>query len=167
MADIYLQACFSFTCTPAEMVLLEEAFQASYDLGAGLTPSLATPSPAFLSLFPPTEDDCWAGFREIFSDPSFPMLGAGLTGSDPVVPPMVTAIISTDADFEPEAMAKLIQRCCPAMLANAPIGFEWSVTCSRMRVGEFGGGWCAIFPDRIERETTGESLAAALSGEIL
>jgi len=32
MADCYVQGSFAFICTHAEMALIEEAFQASYDL---------------------------------------------------------------------------------------------------------------------------------------
>lgn len=167
MADTYVQGCFAFSCSPAEMALLEEAFQESYGLGEGYNPDTVNPSPEFLALFPAAEDDRWAGFRDIFSDRDFPSFGATLTGSNLADPLMVAAIITSEIALDPEALAKLIQRCCSASLQHGPIGFEWSVTCSRMRVGEFGGGWCAISHDRIEIETTGEALSAALSGGIL
>ncbi len=167
MADTYVQGCFAFACSPAEMALLEEAFQASYDLGEDYNPDTVDPSPEFLALFPAAEDDRWAGFRDIFSDHDFPTFGATLTGSNLADPSVVVAVITSEIALEPEPLAKLIQRCCSASLQDGPIGFEWSVACSRMRVGEFGGGWCAIFPDRIEIETTGEALSAALSSGIL
>lgn len=167
MADTYVQGCFAFSCSPAEMALLEEAFQASYGLGEGYNPDTVSPSPEFLALFPASEDDRWAGFRDIFSDRDFPSFGAVLTGSNLADPLMVAAVVTSEIALDPEALAKLIQRCCSATLLTGPIGFEWSVTCSRMRAGEFGGGWCAIFHDRIEIETTGEALAASLSGGVL
>lgn len=167
MADTYVQGCFAFSCSPAEMALLEEAFQASYDLGEGYNPDTVNPSPEFLALFPPSEGDRWAGFRDIFSDRDSPSFGAVLTGSNLADPLMVAAVVTSEIALDPEAIAKLIQRCCSATLLIGPIGFEWSVTSSRMRVGEFGGGWCAISHDRIEIETTGQALAASLSGGVL
>ena len=68
-------------------------------------------------------------------------------------------------DFDPENVAMLIQRCCAETLAKAPIGFEWATVCSRPRIGEFGGGWCAVFTDRIELESTSEPLSRALVGD--
>ncbi len=162
MVDVWVQTCFAFSCSPAEMALLEEVFQASYDLGEHCMLAARRPSPAMQALFPGTDNDCWAGFRDIFPDRDFPSFGAILTGSNLADPQVVTAIVTSEMAFEPEAVARVIQRCCPATLREAPIGFEWSVTASRMRVGEFGGGWCAIFPDRIEIMSTGDALADAL-----
>ena len=66
-------------------------------------------------------------------------------------------------DFDAAAIAVVIQRCCPETLAKGPIGFEWAMTCSKPRIGEFGGGWCAIFADRIEIDATNEALSRALA----
>lgn len=54
----------------------------------------------------------------------------------------------------------------PELAALIGYGFEWAATCSKPRIGEFGGGWCAVFADRIEIETTGEALSQALDGGI-
>jgi len=48
-------------------------------------------------------------------------------------------------------------------LRQAPIGFEWAFSCSRPRVGEFGGGACAIFADRVVFETTRAMLERTLA----
>jgi hypothetical protein len=93
---------------------------------------------------------------------SFPDFGADLAGGAKEDGTW-EAIISADTSLDPMAIARLIQRCCQESLGQAPIGFEWAVTCSRQRIGEFGGGWCAIFPDRIEIETTTQLLSLALS----
>lgn len=163
MVDVWVQSCFAFSCSPAEMALLEEAFQASYDLGEGCMPHSANPSPAMQALFPALGEDRWAGFRDIFPDRDFPSFGAILTGGNLADRETVTAIITSETAFDPEAVARVIQRCCCATLRIAPIGFEWSVTASRMRVGEFSGGWCALFHDHIEVMTTGDALGLALN----
>src|SRR5690606_21864015 len=64
--------------------------------------------------------------------------------------------------FQPDPIATVIHRCCAESLCRGAIGFEWSESCSKPREGEFGGGWCAIFPDRIEMHSTREALSAAL-----
>ncbi len=167
MADMFVQASFAFQCNSAEMALLEEGFQASYDLVADCMAPDAHPSPKFEALFPGAPGDPWSGFRSIFTDPDFPGFGCDLQGGNAVGETAVTVVITAECVFEPGPTARLIQRCCQATLATEPIGFEWSMTCFRMRIGEFGEGWCAIFPDRIEFETTAEVLSQALSGGII
>jgi len=166
MADCYVQGSFAFTCSHAEMALIEEAFQASYDLGDGDIPT--EPSPEFLEAFPPASSgDPWSGFLAIFPDPDFPNFGVDFEGGNTLDQPGVsTVIFSSMTDFQPDALAALIQRCCQATLRQAPIGFEWACSCSRARIGEFGGGACAVFPDRIVFHTTAQMLNRALNSEM-
>lgn len=163
MAETYFSASFAFSCTNAEMALMEEAFSVSEDLNCEMEPP--SPSPEFLNAFPPTQGgDQWSGFLALFDDPNFPMLGADLSGGNSANEPAIsTALISGTTDFQPWAIAELIRRCCQASLGLAPIGFEWAVTCSRARPGEFGGGRCAIFADRVDIQSTGEALNHALA----
>lgn len=164
MADTFISASFTFRCTNAEMALLEEAFSASEDITCEFEPF--DPSPEFAAIFPPTEGgDRWSGFLAIFDDPQFPALGADLSGGNSLEEPTVTTVLVSGAtDFQPWSVAQIIQRCCQASLTQGPIGFEWAVTCSRPRPGEFGGGFCAIFADRLEIQPTGQALASALAG---
>jgi hypothetical protein len=159
MADTFISACFAFQCEPREWELLREAFMLAIDLGADLEPELA--STAFMTLFPSDGDDRWTAFRALFDDPDYPDFGADLAGGPDKG--VCHAIISAERDFQPDAVARLIQRCCQVTLATTPIAFEWAVTCSRQRVGEFGGGWCAIFADHIAIESTGESIKKAIA----
>lgn len=163
MADSWIHACFAFACSNAEMALLEEAFQASDDL-MGRYP-IGDPNPEFAAIFPTADhDDRWSGLRSIFSDPDYPTLGARLEGGNSADNPDVcTVVIAGATDFQPEPVAVLIQRCCTTTLMSTPIGFEWSTSCSGLKLGEFGGGWCAIFADRIEMMTTRQALLRALS----
>ena len=144
------------------MALLEEAFNASEDLHCGLVPP--APSPEFEAAFPPTkEGEPWSGFLLLFDDENFPIPGAELTGGNSLEEPTVaTPLISGTIDFQPWPVAEIVRRCCPTSLARTPIGFEWSETCSRARPGEFGGGRCAIFADRVDIQTTDEALREAL-----
>jgi hypothetical protein len=162
MADTYLSGCLAFRCTNAEMALLEEAFNAAEDLNCELEPP--APSQEFLKAFPPSGvDDPWSGFLTIFDDATFPILGADLTGGNSFEEPTVsTPMISGTIDFQPWLIAELVRRCCQTSLAKAPICFEWAVTCSRARPREFGGGRCVIFADRVDIQSTGEALRAAL-----
>ncbi|PZU05744.1 MAG: hypothetical protein DI606_19110 [Sphingobium sp.] len=144
------------------MALLEEAFLACANLDAEFEPD--DPSPEFLASFPPTDGgDHWSGLLSLFDEPHFPSLGAELSGGNSLEDPAhCTAVISGTTDFQPWSVAQIIQRCCRATLALEPLGFEWAVTCSRPRPGEFGGGYCAIFADRVVLQSTGESLSQAL-----
>ena len=162
MADTYVSGCFTFCCTNAEMALLEEAFNAAEDLNCELEPP--APSQEFLKAFPPSGvDDPWSGFLTIFDDATFPILGADLTGGNSFEEPTVsTPMISGTVDFQPWPIAELVRRCCQVSLAKAPVSFEWAVTCSRARPGEFGGGRCVIFADRVDIQSTGEALRVAL-----
>lgn len=165
MADSYVQGSFAFTCTHAEMALIEEAFQASYDLESGGTPT--EPTPEFLAAFPPVQsDDPWSGFLAIFPDPDFPTFGVDFEGGNsPERPAISTVIFYSTTDFQPDPLASLIQHCCQTTLCEAPIGFEWACSCSKPRIGEFGGGACAIFPDRIISNNTAQMLERALKGD--
>jgi hypothetical protein len=163
MAECYLGASFTFQCNNAELALLNEAFLASTDLMIDFDPG--APTSAFLRIFPPLEPtDPWSGFRSIFPDPQFPIFGADISADkDSGVSDVWTVHVFGTSDFQPEPISNLIHRCCQTTLRAAPIGFEWAETSSKPRVGEFGGGWCAIFHDRIEIETTREALATALA----
>lgn len=165
MADYFTKASFAFTCSARETALIEEAFQLADDLQAGL--DSAAPSPEFLAIFPSVNADPFAGFRAIFADSEFPEFGAELeTASQPHDAATCTVRIFSMGDFQPEPIAALIHRTCAPSLREAPVGFEWAMTCSRARLDGFGGGWCAIFADRIEFGSTGQSLATAIAGGI-
>jgi hypothetical protein len=163
MADAYVQGSFSFSCTYAELALIEEAFEASYAFMAEDTP--ADPSPEFLAAFPPVKPkDPWSGFLAIFADPDFPDFGVELeAGNSLERPELATIFLYSTTDFQPDALAQLIRHCCQYTLRQAPIGFEWACSCSRHRVGEFGGGACAIFADGMVFKTTGAVLSDMLS----
>jgi len=166
MAETYLSASFGFTCTSAEMALLEEAFQAAAALNAECEPG--EPTPELLAALPPTDQtDRWSGLLDLFCDPAFPDFGADLSGGNTLEAPAVCDVrIAGMIDFQPEPIGKLIHRCCRDTLKQGPIGFEWAETCSKPRIGEFGGGWCAIHADRVEMQLTREGLAEALRTEI-
>ena len=163
MADTFLSASFVIRCSNAEMALLEEAFLACANLDAEFDPD--DPSPEFLAAFPPTDGgDHWSGLLALFDDPLFPSLGAELSGRNSLEDPAhCTALISGSTDFQPWSVAQIIQRCCRATLALEPLGFEWAVTCSRPRPGEFGGGYCVVFADRVKIQSIGRMLASALA----
>jgi hypothetical protein len=163
MANNYVSGSFAFRCTVTERDLIVEAVAASHDLAVDLTSD--PPSAALLAAFPPLDHAApWSGFCDAFADPEFPNVGADFdSADDPDEPGCCRAYFARMDNFDPEAIAMLIQRCCPTTLAEGPIGFEWAETCSKPRIGEFGGGWCAIFADRIEFEITGHMLALALA----
>lgn len=162
MADSFVQGSFGFTCSIDEAALIEEAWQLSADLSAGFEPGSV--SSAFLAIFPAnTQDDLFSGFTSIFDDAAFPEFGADLRVENSADDPKVcTVSIFSTTDFQPDPIAALIQRCCAASLAGSAIGFEWSFSCSRPYRDSFGGGWCAVFADRIVHGTTRGVLSRAL-----
>lgn len=161
MADYYVQGGVAFTGTIAELALLEEAFRASANLMA--TMDASDPSPAFMNAFPASDGaDVWSGFRALFDDPDCPDFGADFSAAGPDHEALCSVTIADNADFQPDSIAALIQRCCRETLSKGPIGFEWAMTCSRLRLDGFGGGWCAIFADRIETGSTTLALRQAL-----
>ncbi|HET6525036.1 hypothetical protein [Sphingopyxis sp.] len=162
MAEHYLEASFSFTCTDGEMALLKEIFEAASDMMGDIVPP--APSPKILEFFPPeNDDDPWSGLCAIFCDADFPDFGARIeAGTVSIDGAGQIAHIHGTPSFQPDPVAMVIHRCCAESLLRGPIGFEWSESCSKPREGEFGGGWCAIFADRIEMHSTREALSAAL-----
>lgn len=164
MADTWIQGSFAFRCSAAEASLLAQAVDAAHDICAAL--ETEPPGPDLLAVFPPTNlRDPWSGFRNAFADPEFSCVGADFASvALPDDPGNCVIHFSSMDDFDPGAIAMLIQRCCQQTLRMAPVGFEWAMTCSKPRIGEIGGGWCAVFADRIAFESTGEALSRALNG---
>lgn len=163
MADYFISGSFAFHCTQLERALLEEVFAAASDLMDDCDPG--EPTLALGAILPPTDPaDCWSGLRDLFSDPRFPAFGADIAGaSDADAPGMSTVCIHGSFDFQAEPIANLIVRCCRTTLQARPIGFQWAETCSKPRIDEFGGGWCAIFADGVQIQSTSEALSAALA----
>ncbi|WP_278984217.1 hypothetical protein [Sphingobium yanoikuyae] len=165
MADSFASASFEFSCSTEEMALLDEAFAAAESLACDFEP--INPTPAFLAAFPATKDgDPFSGLLALFDDPQFPIIGAELaSGLPPDEPGQCPIHIFGTTEFEPRPLASIIQRCCQETLRKAPITFEWAYTSTPARVGEFGGGRCAIFTDRIDIETTAEALRKLVDGK--
>lgn len=166
MADYYVQASLAFDCSPDEAALILETARAATAMSHGDPP--AAPIAALLDAFRPTDPgEPWSGLRAAFPDPDWPSAGADIDAeARHDDPPRWRVWIASMDGFEPETVAMLIQRCCRAALAQGPIGFTWAATCSKPRVDEFGGGWCAVFPDRIEFETSHQRLSEALTSGI-
>lgn len=167
MADCWVQGSFAFRCLPAEADLLYEAMRALNDLMVEDEPE--PPSAAMAAIFAPTRTgEPWSGLVDLMPDPEFPGINADWLREaapddpNPDDPNIAIMVFYSMVDFDPFALAELIRGCCRETLTAAPIGFEWAMTCSKPRIGEFGGGWCAVFADRIESETTGSGLSRAL-----
>ncbi|MFC3443862.1 hypothetical protein ACFOKF_22185 [Sphingobium rhizovicinum] len=169
MAECFIQGSFAFTCTIAEAALIEESWQHASDLLSEFEPG--EPSHEFLAAYPPTNDeDRFSGFITIFDDADFPDFGADMVVEGAIGDASRCAVtIFSLSDFQPGPIASLISHCCKQTLLGAPIGFEWSYSCSRPRIGNFGGGYCAIFSDRTEFRTTANQLSEALgrSGSVV
>ncbi|WBO21744.1 hypothetical protein [Sphingomonas abietis] len=163
MADYFVQTCFAFDCSNDEAALLAEARQVATDLFVGFDP--APRSEAFGAVFPATIEGDWkSGFLELFDDPRFPEFGADISVADcPEALRSRRVTISGRRDFQFDAIAALIQRCCKTSLAAAPVTFEWGYSCNQARLDGFGGGWCVVFADRIRSGTTADAIDALIN----
>lgn len=116
----------------------------------------ATMSAGFKSAFPKKEgeDNPFSNFLALFSDPDYPTCSVEYFKR---TDDGAFYIAGTAAD--PAAIAGLIRVCAPSVL---PFGFEWAATCSKLRAGEFGGGYYVITADGIEGGDTYSLMNAAL-----
>lgn len=153
MSNNYIETAFNVPVTPDEASLLEECFAAAADLSDGFSypplegmdaakASYAARSEGFKATFPKRDDeeDPFATFLELWSEPDFPSFDADLSfytpsgGNGPVA-----FIRGQEADVS--ALASLIQKVCKSAL---PFGFEWAAVSSKLRPGELGGGYLVI-----------------------
>lgn len=155
MANYYTNIAFDLRVTPAEADRLRLIFGADFESEDWFSPELE-------KLFGTDREG--AIKRLEFRDHDYPYFSVDVDvepqpADDGKVRVMVTAYEGPDL----EALANALQLVLDETL---PVGFEWSNHCDRHRPGAFGGGWCAVFKDRIEWEQTGTRLEMALKGEI-
>lgn len=168
MADHFIKASFTITVTEAEAEVLrriEDAIAIVQDKHLDTTEREAqfrTLGLAFAECFLPSDADIFAGFLAMFPDPDYPRLGFSLS-IDAIDPPGDSGLrkfwIHGD-QIDIEAVANLIQTVARSAL---PFGFEYAIDCSRMRLGEFGGGFVAIRADDIEFGNSAQGLERALT----
>lgn len=153
MSNNYIETAFNVPVTPSEASLLEECFATAADISDGFPcPPLeemdaakacyAARSEGFKATFPERDDeeDPFATFLELWSDPDFPSFDADLSiGTPPDGNGLVAFISGQQADVF--ALASLIQKVCKSAL---PFGFEWAAVSSKLRPGEIGGGYLVI-----------------------
>ena len=153
MANTYLETAFNVPVTPDEAALLEECFATAAEISIGFASipqeeleaaksCYASRSSAFKATFPPQagEEDPFAAFLDLWSDPDFPCFDADLSiGDSPDGKGQVAFIHGHEADIS--ALASLIQQVCKSAL---PFGFEWALVTDRDRPGGFGGGYFVI-----------------------
>ena len=165
MANHFVKASFLLAVTRAEADIFRQIDDAIEAVG---DPSLDAPEraeryaalgPAFAACFPPSAEDPFAGFVEIFSDPDYPRLGFTLQVDPPGATEEGSLWIHGD-QVDIEAAAALIQAVAKSAL---PYGFEYALDCDRMRPGEFGGGYVVIRDDDIEFGGSAQGLERALA----
>ena len=69
-------------------------------------------------------------------------------------------LFSYDENCSPEHVAKFAQALLDELEIDEPFVFSWSYTCSRPRIGEFGGGACVVARGRDPFWVDAESVAA-------
>tara|TARA_R110000787_G_scaffold282863_2_gene395061 strand:+ start:11557 stop:12099 length:543 start_codon:yes stop_codon:yes gene_type:complete len=154
MENYYLQTAFAISVTPQEAALLQECFAVDVCLSCDLAelPSddmqavksyYASRSEAFRSIFPqkPEEEDPFAGFFDLWSDPGFFGFGATLSITHSPDGGRCFASISGD-DADVSALASLIQKICKSAL---PYGFHWAEGCREDDgYASYGGGYYVV-----------------------
>lgn len=94
----------------------------------------------------------------MFQNPDMPYLGATLDFNKDLT---VCSVADEGGTPDLEAIAKVIQSC-----GIYNFGFTWAETCDKPRYDAFGGGWCAVFKDRIEWGSARTDLEAALREKV-
>jgi len=158
MADYFTSIAFEIAVSAAEADLLSECFEVSHTIACGFPGReedgldaakgyYAECSDAFHAAFPPLapEEDPFAGFLQIWTDPDFPSFDADLSIEDDADGMRKRAFIHGDC-ADVAAIASIIQTTC---LSALPFAFEWSTSCSRARPGSRGGGYFVITPTEI------------------
>jgi len=162
MADYFTKTAFEIKVTAAEAALLHECLDVASTLfdiedEVSLTGVASQLSTAFRQTFPAIAGDSFASFRGLFVDPDFPEFGVSLTvrcqGDDSAV------LVFSGEQVHVDAVARLIRKVCKSAL---PFSFSWASTCSRMRPGEFGGGYFVITDQDIIGGSTDDLIRQAL-----
>lgn len=142
MTDYQTETAFSLVVTAEEAALVAEAVAlADALIAAKPGEALASLSPAFAALFPPSpqgEGDACSGFRQLFSDGECPDFGCEI---DVSYDGEGAKIRFAGSYVDTDAVAELIHRCCVSAL---PLRFGWAATCSKYRDNGFGGGTIEI-----------------------
>lgn len=177
MANHYLQTAFAIPVTPAEALLLKECFAVSAQLSSdfaelssdslqAVKTCYASLSEAFRNTFPkkPEEEDPFADFLDLWSDPGFPEFDADLIiQGDPEARTQFAFISGHEVDVP--ALASLIQKVCKSAL---PIGFQWAEVADKDIAGAFGGGYYVVTDTEIFGGSTrwlmAETLQTARAG---
>lgn len=154
MSNSYLETAFNLPVTPDEAAMLEECFATAAEISAEFVSIpeadeldaaktyYASRSSAFKAIFPvqAEEEDPFAAFLSLWSDPDFPSFDAELTiHDDRDGKGQVAFIHGQEADVS--ALASLIQKVCKSAM---PFGFEWAVVTDRVIPDGFGGGYFVV-----------------------
>ena len=160
MADYHTSASVALFVTTDEAAILQSLFDWLDDaIEAEETPAL--PSDVLSAVGMSEVDIPAKAIAKLFWDPEQPFLA-----------PHYTLTTANDGlskleiwgdQVEPDSIARVIFHLAKSAL---PVGFEWATGCSRFRAESFGGGFAAIFPDRIHIKSTRELLDHTVSPEL-
>ncbi len=168
MADYFTKASFTITVTETEADILrriDDAIAIIEDKELDPTELEArfrSLGPAFAECFQPKDADIFSSFLSMFPDPDYPRLGFSLSIDiiDPADDSGLRRLWFHGEQMDVEVAANLIHTVARSAL---PFGFEYAIDCSRMRIGEFGGGFAAIREDGIEFGNSAQGLERALT----
>ena len=160
MADHYTKPSFVIEVNARDLAFLSELVKLDLsNIGEDrLRQEFEQRSARFKNAFTGSDEDPFEAYRALFSDPDHPVpafdierCGTAESGNE--------RIIIYGDQIDPETLANIVQATCPSAL---PTGFCYAYGCSRLRPGEFGGGFVIITEDRITFRGTQEGLASAL-----
>lgn len=166
MSNCYVHASFAVTVTAAEAEALADVTRAieALDDAAGdpaidLAGRYEALSPAFRAAFPAEAGNPFGCFCAVFSDPDYPVLGFTIEALEAQADGRTDLVLSGE-QFGVEEAANLLFAICKSAL---PFGFEYALTCDRLRPGEFGGGFVVVAADRVTYHGTRDGLDRALA----
>jgi len=147
MANNYTQFSLSFQVTPEACewikTILTKAVEASGD---------DTDDKELLTVFPN-----WEFFQCIGFDWSINANGRGNESSH------MLWIRDNGESGDVNSVADFIQSYLKKFDNKGKVGFQWAATCSKQRVGEFGGGACLVTAKKLKWMNTAKWIQTALS----
>lgn len=162
MANNYLHLAFAVQVTEPERDLILECAGVA-DAISELSPEercalYAGQSDAFKAVFPEEGDDCYGSFCRLFDDQDYPTFGEVTIESEDGDDDTSFIVVYGD-NADPSALGNLLQKTVASAL---PVGFEFAFTCSKPRLGEFGGGYVLVTKDKVDVITTATLMTTAL-----
>lgn len=161
MADHYIKASFVIEACSEDIAFFNEIVDLDLHTlpDAGLREAFEQCSNRFKDSFPGSNEDPFESYRQLFSDPDYPIACYDVVPLEARESGKERVIVCGD-QIDPETLANIMQRALPSVL---PTGFVYSYGCSKLRPNEFGGGFVIVTEDEIIFRGSQDGLQLALA----